>query len=355
MNLEELYSRIPATSKSKLEQELDNMSEEDRNWFLSKIGQYSSFKELQENYQQEISDPRSQKIFLFDVKGVGAGEIWCAWLLKDAKISGGSETFDITQGDLKYEVKAYNFGKHWKTKAWQLKKYTGPWRLGNAGAMTNFSFVENLLYNAELAHRVKDTTLDHPDIKRMKKLIQNIEDHSKGHGMVGDFARGEVSQKKMRWMIEFIDTANSYVNRIHTEYDIVTFGSTTPGNPDIAYVIKESSPEEIATCSFEIIRPVDMYDFNDQVAFDRTLIKSKYIREGIESMIDDINNDLLKVEQKYSGVQFVVFRKDQINITKRLQKIKDRSKFGLLAVVGDVFNLSSASIRVKEEIIKKEI
>lgn len=349
--LEELYSRIPRSAMWKLKGELGNFTEIERDYFMQKIGSYESMEELQQNYQDEITNPTSQKVFLMDLKGIGAGEIWCAWLVKGAIISGGSETYDITLGDLKYEVKAYNFGKHWKTKAWQLANYKGPWRLGNAGAMTNFTFVENLLYNAEVAHRIKDTTLDHPDILKMKKLIQNIEDHSKGHGMVGDFARGEVSQKKMRWMIEFINVANNYINRVHTEYDIVTFGSTTPGNPDIAYLIKEATPEQIAKGSFEIVRTVDMYDFNDQVAFDRTLIKSKYIREGVKSMIDDINNDLVKVEQKYSGVQFMVFRKNGIHITSNLQKIQNRTKKGLLDAVGEVFNLSSASVRVKEEIV----
>lgn len=350
MKLEDLYSRIPQSAVWKLKGELGNFSQIELDYFHSKIGTYDSIEQLQQNYADEITNPISQKVFLFDVKGIGAGEIWCAWLVKDIQISGGSETFDLTHGDQKFEVKAYNFGKHWKTKKWQLVKYNGPWRLGNAGAMTNFSFVENLLYNAEIAHRMLTTTVDHPDIVKMKAIIQKIEDLSKGHGMIGDFARGEVSQKKMKLMIEFIDLANTYVNRTHTEYDIVTFGSTTPGNPDIAYVIEERTPEQIADGTFKIVRKVDMYDFNDQVALDRMLIKSKYIREGVESMIDDINNDLLKVEQKYSGVKFVVFRKDVINITDQLHKIEDRSMQGLLGAVGSLFNLSSASVRVKEAI-----
>jgi len=45
-----------------------------------------------------------------------------------------------------------------------------------------------------------------------------------------------------------------------------------------------------------------------------------------------------------------VFRKDSINITNSLLKIEDRSLDGLLAAVGDTFNLSSASVRVKEKI-----
>ena len=109
--------------------------------------------------------------------------------------------------------------------------------------------------------------------------------------------------------------------------------------------------DQLDSGKFEIIRQVNMNDHNDPVVFDRILSKSKYIREGVKSMIDDINDDIKKVEEKYSGIQFVVFRKSQINITSTLKKIENRTKKGLLEAVGEVFNLSSASVRVKEEVV----
>ena len=351
MNLEDLYSRIPQSAIWKLKGELGNFSEIELDYFYSKIGTYDSMEQLQKNYHEEISNPISQKIFLFDLKGIGAGEIWCAWLIKNAIISGGGESYDLTVGDNLYEIKAYNFFPHYKTKEKRLYKYNGPWRLGNAGAMTNFKFVDNLIKNAQIAHLVADTEIEHPDVKKMKYLIDKIERKSETYGMVGDFARGEVSQEKMKWMIEFINTANLYVNRNKTEYDIVNFGSTTPGNPNVTYVVKEMTADQLDSGKFEIIRQVDMNDHNDPVVFDRILSKSKYIREGVKSMIDDINDDITKVEEKYSGIQFVVFRKSGINITDTLKKIENRTKKGLLEAVGEVFQLSSASVRVKEEVV----
>ena len=348
--LEDLLYRIPHTAGLKLTEELNRLSADELEYFISKIGCYTSMEEVQQNYKDEIENPTSQKIFLLDMKGIGAGEIWCAWLIEGAVISGGGESYDLTVGKDLYEIKAYNFFPHYKTKEKRLYKYSGPWRLGNAGAMTNFTFVEHLLYNAELAHRVMDTNIDHPDVVKMKNLIQRIENQSKSHGMVGDFARGEVSGKKMKLMIEFINTANLYVNRNRTEYDIVTFGSTTPGNPDKSYVVKEMTADQLASGKFEIIREVDMRDHSDPVVFDRILSKSKYIREGVKAMIDDINLDLEGVEQKYSNIKFAVFRKSGINITNNLKKIENRTKKGLIESIGDVFALSSASIRVKEAV-----
>ena len=348
--LVEFFDRIPLAARIKLKNELDASTIGYREWFIDKIGTYSTFEELQEKYTTEIEDSRSQEIFLINSDGIGTGEIWVAWLIKGALISGGNETFDITLNGNKYELKAYNFSRHWKTKEWQLANYNGPWRLGNAGAMTNFSFVDNLIYNAHLAHKVLNCTIDDQCIKNMQKVVSKIEKLSENHTMVGDFARGEVSQKKMKLMIEFINLANSYVNRNRTEYDIVNFASTTPGNPDVAYVIEQQSIDDLAKGTFKIIRSIDLHDCSDPIVFDRMLTKSRYIRDGIEVMIDDINSDISKVEEKYSNVKFVVFRKDSINITGNLLKIEDRTLNGLLEAVGSTFNLSSASVRVKENI-----
>lgn len=340
-----LLERVPLDAKkviSKFIEDLENPEE-----FTSRIGTYSSMEELKKNYLSEMENELSKKVFLLTAKGMGMGEIWSAWLINDAVLSGGGEHYDLTVGEKRYEIKAYNFSKHYKTKEWQLAKYSGPWRLGNAGAMSNFKFVENLLYNAEIAHKIQDSEIDHPDVKKMKSLVSKMEKGSK-YQMIGDFARGEVSQKKMKLMIEFINTAHLYVNRSDTQYNIVTFASTTPGFADVNYLIKDKDTNDLDG-SFEIIRKINMEDHSDPFVFDRILTKSRYIREGVKAMIDDINGDIEKVENKYSGIDFVVFRKEQMNITPNLKKIENRTKKGLKDAVGTVFNLSSASVRVKEQ------
>jgi hypothetical protein len=342
----QLLDRIPLDAKKQLESFLLDLSEPEINEFVSKIGKYSSMREMRDDYNVEIQNKLSQEVFLLNAKGIGMGEIWCAWLIKDAVLSGGGEHYDVIVGSKKYEIKSYNFAKHYRTKEWQLAKYSGPWRLGNAGAMSNFKFVENLLYNANIAHLIQDSKIDHPDVKKMKSLVAKMEKGSK-YQMIGDFARGEVNQKKMKWMIEFINTANLYVHRQTGKYNIVTFASTTPGYADVNYLVKDKDTDDLEE-SFEIIRKIDMEDHSDPVVFDRMLTKSKYVREGVKSMIDDINSDIERVEQKYEGVEFVVFRKDSVAITPNLKKINNRTKKGLLDAVGDVFNLSSASVRVKE-------
>lgn len=347
--MEELLSRLPREAQKELQKVYNSLSSSDREDFDSQLGRCSTIDELKELYPSHILTPLSEKIFLISSKGIGAGEIWTAWLLKDAKLSGMSEHYDITQGNNKFEIKAYNYSKHWKTREFKLTKYEGPWRLGNAGAMSNFKFIENLLYNAEIAHKIKDSNVEIPAIKDLIAIVNKLEEMSPIYGMIGDFARGEVGKKKLALMFEFIDSAHHYINQTRTEYDIVTFGSTTPGNPDTTFIIEEKEQSSLENGKFKVVRAVDLHNYNDPVVLNRALVRSRYIREGIHELINDINSDLEVIEQKYNGVKFVVFRKDKVNISNKLHKINGTTKKDLVDALSTIFSISAASVRVKEE------
>jgi hypothetical protein len=67
-------------------------------------------------------------------------------------------------------------------------------------------------------------------------------------------------------------------------------------------------------------------------------------------MIKDINNDICKVEDKYDDVSFIIFRKSGMYISSDLNKIKGNTLQDLKDAVGMVFNVSSASVRVREKV-----
>jgi hypothetical protein len=343
-------SSMTPDAKSVINKFIAGLDSTELELFYQKMWSYKSITELQANYKEEIRDPFSQQVFLLEPKGIGAGEIWLSWLIKDVQLSGGGESYDIEFQQKLYEVKAYNFNKHHRTKKKQLATISSPWRLGNAGAMSNFKFVEHLLYNAEIAHKIANVETEDPEIIAMQSLIQKMESMSKKYGMVGDFARGEISGKKLNLMIDFIVLANKHVTKNKNNYDIITFSSTAPGNPDVSYLIKEQSAEDLANGKFEVIRKVDLHDLADPAALNRMLVRSLYIREGIELMVDHVNEGISKVEQKYAGIDFIVFRKEQMNITPKLAKIEERSLKALKSAIGNIFTVSSASVRVKEQI-----
>jgi len=347
--IDELLSRIPLDAKKEVLKFLAK-EEVDEEHFMDRLGTYSSIQELQANYHLEMEDAFSRDVFIIQPKGLGMGEVWIAWLVEGAVISGGGESFDVLSNGVQYEAKAYNFFPHYKTKQLQLGKYEGVWRLGNAGAMSNFTFVKHLTHAVDLISELYATPSAHiPELKEVLDIVGEIERLSPKYGMAADFSRGEVSKKKMRMMFKVIHMLNNYVAKHHGDYDIVTFAASTPGNPNMAFKIKPATAKEIAQGKIQIIEPVNEYDISDPFILRRMLIKSKYLREGVSAIIADINEDLDLVEAKYEGVNFIIFRKSGMNITNKIRRIEGSTLKDLNEAVGAVFNLSSASVRVREK------
>jgi predicted transcriptional regulator len=116
----------------------------------------------------------------------------------------------------------------------------------------------------------------------------------------------------------------------------------------MSFLIESTSEEAITKGEFKVIKPVDLSDISNPISLKRMLVKSNYIREGITEMIKDINNDISKVEDKYGDVNFVIFRKSGMYLSSSLNKIKGNTLQDLKDAVGTVFNVSSASVRVRE-------
>lgn len=348
-SIDNLLDRLPLDAKKELNKFLNDTEFYDE--FIDRIGTYDSIEELQANYHLEMEDELSRDVFIIQPKGLGMGEVWIAWLVKGAIINGGGESFDVLSNGTKYEAKAYNFFPHYKTKKLQLQKYEGVWRLGNAGAMSNFKFMQHLIHVTDVAHELLINDIDTSNSPALHLAIENIKEIerlSPKYGMIGDFARGEISKEKMRLMIETIDLLHKHVSEFKSEYDIVTFASSTPGNPNMSFLIESTSEEAITKGEFKVIKPVDLADISNPIALKRMLVKSNYIREGITEMIKDINNDISKVEDKYGDVNFVIFRKSGMYLSSSLNKIQGNTLEDLKDAVGTVFNVSSASVRVRE-------
>lgn len=348
-DLDALIDRLPLDAKKELNKFLNDLNSDLLEDFMDRIGSYESIEELQSNYHYEMENELSRDVFIIQPKGLGMGEVWIAWLVQGATINGGGESFDVLSNGVKYEAKAYNFFPHYKTKKLQLQKYEGVWRLGNAGAMSNFKFMQHLVHVVDVCHElIVNNVPASGDLAKAIEIIKQIEAKSPKYGMIGDFARGEISKEKMRMIIDVIDLLHKHVSEFKTGYDIVTFSSSTPGNPNMSFIIESTSQENIANGNFKILGTVDLADISNPVALKRMLVKSNYIREGVSAMIKDINSDISKVEDKYGDVNFVIFRKSGMYISDSLNKINGNTTQDLKDAVGTVFNVSSASVRVRE-------
>lgn len=327
----------PYSSTVKL---LDKLSGKDIDAFVEGLGKYQTIEALGSNFTKELAASSfSNSLFTMDAKGIGQGELWIAWLVSGARVSGGGESFDITHNESKqYEVKTY-------------MNSASPFRLGNAGAASRFTWLRTLRHVAEISEEIVK-------ISSIKNIHSEIYDaavtmNSRAEKTpAGDFSRGEVSKDLMKSTLNFIDVVNTVLNSRTTGYDLIDIKSTSPGFPNVTLLIEPTSPSDIQAGKFKVIKQVDMGDVSGEEALFRMLTRNEYLRSGITALIRDINIGISEVESKYNKTTFVVFRKGAMNITTKLVKVTGSTSADLLeqygSAAGSVFQMSGALLRVRE-------
>jgi len=274
-------------------------------------------------------------------KGIGPGELWIAWLVEGARVSGGGESFDITVNNKdKYEVKSY-IGDN------------APFRLGNAGAASKFQWLKDmraLAATTETIVSIKALEDSQPELFAAAQLVNSRAEKSSS----ADFARGEISKTLLGTMVDFIKVAQAAVESRKSGYDIIEIKSTQAGMPNKTYHIEPASASDIASSSFKVIGEIDTKDLQSETVLFRELVKNKYVREGAAGLVKDINAGIAQVEQKYKGIKFLVFRTGGMNISSTLMKVKVSDPNDLASVYGGakaaVFHVSGAILRVREQI-----
>lgn len=321
---------------------LNKLSGNDINAFVEGLGKYATIEKLQANFTKELN-ASSLSSSLFNEKGggIGEGELWIAWLVSGARVSGGSESFDITVNDNKqYEVKTY------LTSA-------SPFRLGNAGAASKFIWMRRLRHVAEISEEiVKIPSLKniHPEIYDAAVAMNSRAEKSPAN----DFSRGEVSKELMKSITNFIDIVSEILKNRKTGYDLVEIKSTSPGFPNVTLLIEPASPSEIQAGKFKIIKQIDIKDVSGEEALFRMLTRNEYLRSDVTLLIKDINDGIAGVEAKYNKMGFIVFRKDGMNLATNLVKVTGKTSADLIAQYGSaadsVFSMSGALLRVREAV-----
>lgn len=321
---------------------LNKLSGKDIDNFVEGLGKYPTIEALALNFSKELtSSPFSNSLFTMDAKGIGQGELWIAWLVSGARVSGGGESFDITHNESKqYEVKTY-------------MDTASPFRLGNAGAASRFEWLRKLRHVAEISEEIVK-------IPSIKNIHAEIFDAAVGMNSraektpAGDFSRGEVSKELMKSTLNFIDVVNGVLNNRTTGYDLIDIKSTSPGFPNVTLLIEPASPADIQAGKFKVIKQVNMSDVSGEEALFRMLTKNEYLRSGVITLIRDINIGISEVETKYNKMTFLVFRKGAMNLSPKLVKVTGNTSADVIAQYGSaadsVFSMSGAFLRVREAV-----
>lgn len=318
---------------------------EDIELFAEGLGKYTTIESLQSKFMKELKGSTfSDSLFRTKVGGIGEGELWIAWLVSGARVSGGGESFDITHNEKKqYEVKAYMEGSG----------ANGPFRLGNAGAASKFVWLRRLRHVAEISEEIVK-------IDSLKTMHPKIYDAAIGMNSraekspASDFSRGEVSKELMTSTLAFIDIINEILNNRKTGYDLIEIKSTSPGFPNVSLLIEPASPADIKAGKFKVIKQINMTDVSEEEALFRMLTRNEYLRGGVKLLINDINTGISEVEAKYNKMTFLVFRRDGMNLSNKLVKVTGKTSADLIAQYGSssnsVFSMSGALLRVREDV-----
>ena len=311
--------------------------------FAKGLAKYKTIEALAGNF---ASEKKGLGNVIFDEaqqigKGIGPGELWISWLVEDARVSGGSESFDILVGGKnKYEVKSY-IGDN------------APFRLGNAGAASKFQWLKDMQSLAATTEKiVKIPTLEqqNPELWAAAVQVNSRADKSSA----ADYARGEISKTLMGSMLNFMKVAQAAVEERQSGYDIIEVKSTQAGKPNKTFAIKPATDQQISAGSFEIIDEINPKDLQSETVLFRELVKNKYVREGAAGLMRDINAGIAQVEQKYKGIKFAVFRTGGLNISSSLMKMDVSDPYTLDQQYGGakaaIINVSGAILRVREQV-----
>jgi len=293
-----------------------------------------------------INDKKAlHKLFNVSPKGIGKGEAMIAFLIPNARISGGSESYDVTIGSKLYEIKDYS------------DTAVGAIRLGVKGVTTRFDFWHQLMETIKYIDRY-DNVLRDLFNQRSKKAIRSLK-KIKDRKM--SLLSGEFSSDDFESYINFYFTLKAIIeNYLGSEKTEIAphgkeFTQATFRGPNVkpeTVAIEPVSKSEIKNKKIEILDKVKTKDYGDFENIIPQLQRIKYIREP-EELLNDINGAAKTVTKASGGksIQFVVFRPEKINITTNLvySGISQGAIKVLESTIAEAKLLAKQKLKIKKE------
>ena len=312
-------SKLPGgETVTAIEKYLTGLSKNDLTKFFKLLGKYKSVDKIKPS---DYSSGIGKTLMDMQPAGVGKGEVMIAVMVDGSKISGGSESYDITVGGKKYEVKDY-----------RSRPMSSSIRLGTHGKLTKFTFWRQITKTMDMINQFDlkkiETSLGDAgsDIITGIKAIKDISDK------VG---RGELASYAITNLEAFYQTANSFVNEVGDGFNQITLRGPNIKPTDLMVKMVDKKDITGKNISFDVI---DDKSGKDTVVFMNDLRKLKYVRKP-KSLWVDIHDAVKEIDTKaYSGINFIVFRKSKIMIQGRDFK---KLKFG---------TITQGAIKVLEDI-----
>lgn len=233
---------------------------------------------------------------LFDQKptGLGKGEALIAWLIKGAVIQGGGESYDvIINGKDTFEVKDYSSGN-------------SAIRAGVKSKVSNFEFWREIGDTLSRIDKLTGYSAGKPKFDISKYFSAEMTAASNYlMGRKGTIMSGECNLTDFKNLNKFYELASKVENTLQGYTNVILRG---PNSKPIELSIDLLEPTQVTgdTITFHIAK-------GDQTGtyILAELKRLKYVRNP-----KDLQADMQKaVDQIHSGLVYIVFRKNTINIT----------------------------------------
>lgn len=236
-------------------------------------------------------------MFDIDAKGIGKGEVYCAWKYKNTFIQGGGESFDVQQGDIRYEVKDYSGS-------------TNAIRVGVEGSVSKFKFWDVILQTVGVVKKIQtgkdtwDLLPAGPNLEKLKELkdyiLKRVLEQTK-------IVTGEFNKTDTEKFIEFYNIANQVVNAYETSGDFNQIVLKGPNQKPKSIIIDPISLNDIPESGNITINIKDSSGNPSAISVINYLKQLEYLRNPSQFQ-KDLDGAVAEVIEEGQADYWMVFR-----------------------------------------------
>jgi hypothetical protein len=284
---------------------LSNMGSKDIPDFVDNL--YS--KSIIETKSGPIGNKIGSLLFDISVKGIGKGEVYCAWLYTDTTIQGGKVSFDILQDKKKYEVKEY------------LDK-TSAIRIGVEGSVSKFSFWKEILNTVNQIVKIQDVDGSTWDILPQSPDLEDLKlakDYIINRVLVNNkIVTGEFGKKDLEHFSKFYTTAKKIladVNSTSAFNQVVLRGpNVKPKSITIDPITVAEIPDRVNPLTVTVQNSKGTATIETLINF---LSKLKYLRNP-EDFQKDIDIAVAGIIEKGEADFWVIYRGSKSSFNQKV-------------------------------------
>ena len=266
---------------------LNSLKSKDQDEFVDMLYSKRSVADINAG---DYSSGFGAKLYDLEPKGIGKAELFLAALLRNSKVSGGGESFDLSIGNKKYEIKDYRRNKN-------------DIRLGTKGKVTRFEFWREIVKTLDVVTDLVTTngiqSIQNEDVK---KLIMDI------YSRIDTISRGELNKTDVKKLKVLYSAFNKLSQSNATGYTYVTFRG--PNTTPASYIIDE--------IPVDVKQNVDLH-LKEKGVSESLIIelrRLKYVRNPKEFEMDMQEAVNLIVG---SDIPFIVFRPEGPIVTSEFE------------------------------------